>query len=151
MMKKKILGALGIALLSVCAFAVVFGQTQTTEKRSCKAVRENLLSQPLEPVKCELALRFIDDVIDRSQIKSKAEMIVILRLGTNESKKTAKKRREELEKYLLLKGLSKFEITFGGDRVKGFGRMDFYVQGQLIYSLKLDKNQVIYFTRCVGF
>ena len=95
---------------------------------------------PTAPIYCEEALLYIENAILRARKSPESSLIFILHSGSGESNKLAILRRKHFTGYF-----SKFEIDTvvgSGDDVKGYGYWKIYLEGKLLYSLPLVKNDV---------
>jgi hypothetical protein len=109
--------------------------------------KDNLLPSPTEPLGCELASRYIDDVISRTVEDKDSTLIVLISLAKNEPNSIAKKRVQDITIYLKNRGLSNFKIGIG-ENTDGIGSINFYVKGYLLYSLPVKKGKTFNLMRC---
>jgi hypothetical protein len=107
----------------------------------------DLLPSPTEPLDCELASRFIDDVINRVAEDEDSTLIVLINLAKNEPNNVAKKRVQDITIYLKNRGLSNFEIGIG-ENTDRIGKFNFYVKGYRLYSLPVKKGKTFNLMRC---
>ncbi len=105
---------------------------------------------PKEPLNCEMAGLYIDDAIMRSKGLSDSSLIIIARLGDGEhSQQLNRARLKEVQTYLEYHpDLS--VVVAGGDRAKGYGRLEFYVGGRLLYTLPIQKNARLRLFNCIA-
>ena len=99
------------------------------------------------PGNCEVNAAALDSV--RSETLDEANrggvIIVIARLGTRETSNTQNRRRLHIVKnYLTKYGLGGEKIVAAeGERVGGYGRVEFYVAGKLRVMLLANRNKPI--------
>lgn len=148
-MKKLILTL--ISLVLICGTAVgirnqIKSENLPLQKDDVK-IKEDLLPTPKEPINCESASRYIDDVINRAIKETDSTLIILIKLGKQESSKIAKRRSEDIKIYLQNRGISNFQIAFG-ENVNESGRFEFYVKGYLLYSLQVEKGKTFNLMGC---
>jgi len=105
---------------------------------------------PKEPMNCEMAGLFIDDAIIRAKSISDSSLIIIARLGEGEHPRQLNRARlKEVQTYLEYHpDLS--VVVAEGDRAKGYGRLEFYVGGRLLYTLPIQKNARLRLFNCIA-
>jgi hypothetical protein len=91
------------------------------------------------PVDCEVALRYMDNTISEAKRNTDSSLIFILHSGSGESKKVANLRMKQVKAYVSNFGVN--TVVAQGESVKGYGIWDIYLEGKLLYSLPLFKNQ----------
>lgn len=106
---------------------------------------------PRKPVDCEVANFYIDDVVRRWQESNNGSyLIVIARLGDGEnSRQLNLARLKAIRTYLKRYPDTKF-TTGEGEQVNGYGCLEFYVNGKLLYVIPITKNANIDLFSCNG-
>ena len=90
---------------------------------------------------CEYALAVLDDSVIRVRELKDTRLIIIARLGKGESSRRLSWARLGLiEKSYLGRFPDVKYVTAEGTRVKGFGVIEIYVGGRLLYTLPIEKN-----------
>lgn len=106
---------------------------------------------PGTPLNCEMNFQNLEYVssLMRSQKSQNGTLILIARLGTGEKQREMNRRRLYNVRLKLSSQLNvptEKIIIAEGERVKGFGRIEFYVVGELIGALLIPKHSDI----CIG-
>ncbi len=105
----------------------------------------NPISSSEKPEPCETAASYLDLAVIDTRKLEKSYLIIIARLGTGEkSSRLNKERLEVVEEYVLRRGSDLKYILAEGSRVKGLGRIELYVGGQLYRVMPLEKNSPTY-------
>lgn len=93
------------------------------------------------PTDCETAASILDNaVIDTKKLPG-AYLIIIARLGTGEtSNRLNQNRLAVVEEYVLRRGSDLKYVLAQATRIKGFGRLELYVGGQLKEVLAFKRN-----------
>ena len=93
------------------------------------------------PYNCEGNSLRLDLLRNKSISTDQKKIIAIARLGTGESSRELNRRRlYTVRAYLTAMGLfPQSLVTAEGDRVRGFGRIDVYVGGDLVEVLPVDR------------
>jgi hypothetical protein len=106
---------------------------------------------PKKPVDCEVANFYIDDVIRRWQENNSGSyLIVIARLGDGEnSRQLNLARLKSIRRYLKRYPDTRL-ITAEGERVNGYGCLEFYVNGKRLYVIPVIKSANIDLFSCNG-
>jgi hypothetical protein len=96
------------------------------------------------PNNCEDAMHHLDMAAVEASKDEESHLIVIARLGNGErSPRLSRQRAGWAEAYLInRRGFNKV-VTASGGRVKGYGRVELYVSGRLLYVLLHPKNKYI--------
>lgn len=112
----------------------VYGQTSSSKKEA--------FDSPTSPLKCEEWHLYLGEAFMEWSKNKDASFIVIARLGNGEfSRKINLKRIKTLKNYLM-KPKSEIKFVFAeGERTKGFGVIELFVEGRLFYSLPLHRKQ----------
>jgi hypothetical protein len=106
-------------------------------------VAQHRASSPAKPHSCEDALLYLDMIALEARKFSQGYIIVIARLGQREnSMRLNKKRLKSANAYLGGKVENKIVAAYG-ERAKGFGQLEFYVNGKLLYVLAYPRNVII--------
>jgi len=93
---------------------------------------------PSHPISYELASYYLDDTTLRAKRAEGAKLIVIARLGERERSSSLTKRRlKSVWSYLVYeKRIPAAAVVMAeGERAAGYGRIELYVGGKLLYSL----------------
>ena len=106
---------------------------------------------PDRPLNCEMNFQNLEHVRDvmRGQTNQKSVLILIARLGDGEKQQVLNHRRLYNVRLKLTDELNVPEekiIIAQGERVEGFGRVEFYMGGELIGALLTNKQDDL----CVG-
>ena len=92
---------------------------------------------------CEDALALLDNTALEARKDSQTSIIVIARLGPGERSRSLNgKRLTPVMDYLRSKAANPL-VGASGERMKGYGRIEFYVAGKLFYVLAYRKNRLI--------
>ena len=121
---------------------VVFGQTD--REQNSQIDRLPSLSQT---VNCEVALRYIDDAIEKAN-SYKSNLILIIKMKNVTSLALARARSNNLRKYLVYRGFTNFEIAVDAN-TNGAERVELYIRGERLYSLPIKKKDKLDFSVCV--
>ena len=113
---------------------------------------------PKDPVNCEVAGRYIDDAIARTTRAEGTYLIVIVRNGNREKAlRVNQMRLAQVKAYLEYTHLPKFLVAAGesilvaaGESINDRGRIEIYVEGKLLYTLPLRRNQGLDLLSCVA-
>lgn len=131
---------LGIQIVVVGIFIVLFS-LQETKAQSGKRVDDTRLPALTQPVTCELALRYIDDAIERLHEGRDSNLIVIVHMSKHEkSRVKSTERIDNLKKYFLNRGVKRYIVALGDDN-STYGSYDIFYLGELLYSLPIKKGQ----------
>jgi hypothetical protein len=107
-----------------------------------------------ELLNCERELVYQDNVVivTEQQIKEEGVLIVIVRFGDGEtSRRLMRWRLYNLRQYFLTRGSSLASeklVIAEGERVKGLGRVEYYLGGKLYERLLYPKNSYICHSCC---
>ena len=112
-------------------------------------VRATPYCSPKEPANCEVANFYLDNAAMRARALGEAHLIVIARLGDGEkSRQLNVSRLKVVENFLSnWRGVRKV-MTAEGERVRGYGRLEFYVGGALLYTLPVRRNKNLDLLSC---
>ena len=104
---------------------------------------------PKEPVNCEVANFYLDNAALRARKLDEAHLIVIARLGGGEKSRQLNVSRLKVAQNFLSnwRGVRKV-VTAEGERVRGNGRLEFYVGGTLLYTLPVRRNRNLDLLSC---
>jgi hypothetical protein len=93
------------------------------------------------PMECEGAATRLDLAVVNTKKIEGAYLILVARLGTGESSRSLNQARlSGVEEYVLRRGSDLKYVLAQGSRVKGLGRLEIYVGGQLAEIMPLRKN-----------
>ena len=146
---------LGISIAASCLLAMGSENQTLVKMNTCLqdiAGRNGLaaVDSSERPVHCDDVLLYLDDTVSRSAKLGDAYLIVIARLGKGErSARLNRVRLSAIESYLRRKSKSKL-VTAEGSRVEGLGRVEIYVGGQLMYTLRIVRNSKSFCPSPVG-
>jgi hypothetical protein len=97
------------------------------------------------PMECEGAATRLDFAVINTRKLEGAYLIIIARLGSGElSRSLNQTRLASAEEYVLRRGSDLKYVLAQGNRVKGLGRLEIYVGGQLVDIMPLRKNATGY-------
>jgi hypothetical protein len=104
---------------------------------------------PQKPLPCHDFREYVDEAILRWHETKGTHLIVIARPGVGEKIGALSRiRLRKVESYLAQRYNGEIVyVTAEGSRVKGLGRVEFYVGGKLLASLPVEKNAK---TVCLG-
>lgn len=104
-------------------------------------IRARPYCSPDEPINCEVALVYLDQLAAKVQRDHDAYLIIVARLGTGERATSLSWNRLGLVKELLADRVPNTNVvTAIGRQVKGYGQLEFYVGGTLLYVLRYKRN-----------
>ncbi len=104
---------------------------------------------PREPVSCEIAGVYVDDAAARTMRAENTYLIVIARLGDGERSRQLNLRRlNEVQRYMRRHSSVRL-TTAEGERVQGYGRLEFYVSGKLLYTMPIRRNASFNLHGCI--
>lgn len=103
---------------------------------------------PLKPQGCEINRLYVDDAGERARRLEGSYVIAIARLGTGERSQRLNRRRLEEVRRFLEQVSSARVVTAEGERAIGYGVIELYVGGKLLYKLPLYRNRGIYLGSC---
>lgn len=112
----------------------VFQTQQETKQQTDK---------PLDqwPMECEGAATRLDVAVINTRKLDGAYLILVARLGSGEVSRTLNQTRlKSVEQYVLRRGADLKYVLAQGSRIKGLGRIEVYVGGQLAEIMPLRKN-----------
>ena len=103
---------------------------------------------PNEPLNCEMNLQDLEHVRNLMRREANGFLIIVARLGNGETRRELNYRRlHNVRLQLTLIGVPSDRIVVAeGERVKGLGRVEFYVRGEFIGALPVRQAGDI----CVG-
>lgn len=103
---------------------------------------------PSDPQGCEINRLYLDDAGERARKIPNSYVIAIARLGTDEHSASLNRRRlRDVTNFLEQVAHSKV-ATAQGERVTGYGIIELYVGGKLLYKLPMARNRRIYLGSC---
>lgn len=129
-------------LIYACVSSVllVYGNTAFAQDET-KSTSPRLYEIETRPTNCEFHIATLDAAHNKAG--KDTMVIVIARLGDREQRRDLNRRRlHNVRAYLrdFAERDSKTIITGEGDRVKGYGRVELYVEGKLFYTLMIKPN-----------
>ena len=147
-----------IAVSSVSPAPVVQGRGPTTPCRPLASLagedrtdtppetRAVPYCSPTAPVDCEWATLYMEDATVRAH-EAESYLIVVARLGDGElSRRLNAQRMKSVRAFL---GRSRLKsVVAEGERVNGYGRLEIYVGGKLLFVLPLRRNKDVDFFSC---
>ena len=108
-----------------------------------------------KPELCESRTAALDGITQKTPLNE--AIIVIARLGAYETKRNLNRRRLEnvrahLTQAIALEARRKLEtiIVAEGERTAGYGRLEFYVSGKLVWVMNVPRNADVDFGDCVA-
>lgn len=103
---------------------------------------------PDQPLNCEMNLQNLEYVRTFSQEQKTGFLIIVARLGSKETRREMNSRRlYNVRLKLTLIGVQPDRIIVAeGERVRGFGRVEFYLRGEMVGALPVAQEKDI----CVG-
>ena len=119
------------------------------QRQSIDQVLDNTLVPLAHPVNCELALRYIDDSINRSVKEPAAAFIVLVKSRKGETPRVTQGRKNEITWYLKYRGVSNFEVASSESGAR-YGSYELFVFGRRIYSIPLTLNTSLKLRGCVA-
>ncbi len=144
----RVLAASKIIKISLLAM-LCFGVSQVVNGQEAPP-----FESPKTPVNCEMALSYVNDALVRYSSKTSntdSFLIVIFRLGDGENFPNLNlKRMETLKSYIQsVDKKQNIKAVFAqGERVKGLGTIEIYMDGKLLYSLPIEKRRNLDITSC---
>lgn len=151
---KKVVGifisALGVWLILLSALLIAQEKSPAAPcrplapddtSRTPPEIRAIPYCSPATPVNCEVALVYLDNLALRVQESKDPYVIVVARLGRGEKSERLSWSRLSAVKSRLSYYLPDTKIvTAVGERVSGYGQLEFYVGGKLLYVLPYPRN-----------
>lgn len=118
------------------------------QELNSKQILEKGWGVPEVPLNCETNFVRLEQTRDliRTQKNKNGVLILIARFGDGEKRRELNRRRlDNISKGLSTAlGLVEKIITAEGEPIKGFGRVEFYLGGEMIGALLAKKNSDIY-------
>jgi hypothetical protein len=104
---------------------------------------------PKEPVNCEVANIYTDMAAHLARTSEETHLIVIARLGDGEkSRRLNTSRLKHVHDFLgNNRGVTKI-VTAEGERKRGYGQLEFYVGGRLLFTLPIRRNKNVDLGSC---
>lgn len=105
---------------------------------------------PTEPVDCERATLYMEDAMIRAH-EAGSYLVVIARPGDGERSRRLNARRvNAVRAFLGRSSRSRLKsVVAEGERAKGYGRLEIYVGGKLLFVLPLSRNKSVDFFGCM--
>lgn len=105
-----------------------------------QAIRDLPYFSPRAPVTCEEARVYFEDAAARVRETGNSYLIVIARHGQESAhSRLVLNRLAAVEDYLKRHTDVRF-VTAQGSKVKGYGRIELFVSGKLLYTIPIRKN-----------
>jgi hypothetical protein len=114
------------------------------------AQQKSLFDSPKQPLVCEESIAYIANALTEG-LKSDdlLYVIVIARLGDGErSKKLNASRLQQVNGHLKMLRV-KNVVMAEGERKKGLGQLEFYIAGNLLLTLPVERNDKMDLTTCL--
>jgi hypothetical protein len=106
-------------------------------------------SSPTRPVNCEDVTAYVETAMVMAQEAGEDNyLIIIARLGDGERSRKLNLDRVNTVKAFMRRWRGK-SVVAEGDRVKGYGRLEIYVGGKLVFILPLGRNAKVDFWSCM--
>ena len=107
---------------------------------------------PDHPYNCEMNLQHLEHVRNMlsSQTNRKDVLIILARLGNGEKRRDLNLRRLNNVRKALTQtlGIEAAKVVTGrGEHIKGYGRVEFYIGGELVGALLISKHNPV--IKCV--
>ena len=104
---------------------------------------------PKKPIGCEIANVYTDFAAYRTRTSDNSNLIVIARLGNGEKSRHLNLSRLRVVRNFLSnnRGIKRI-VTAEGERIKGYGQLEFYVEGKLLFTLPIRRNKNIDLGSC---
>jgi hypothetical protein len=126
-----------LRLLLCLTFFLISGLNQPSTAQS------NPWVNPTRPNNCEDALALLDETALEARKNKESNIIVVARLGDGEKFQSLNRRRlKDVVEYLKGKAENMI-VAASGERVKGYGRLEFYVSGKLLYVIAYPRRGII--------
>jgi hypothetical protein len=97
---------------------------------------------PSEPLGYEINRVYVSDAAERAKNIDGSYVIVIARLGRSELPRHNRARLQEIKTYLE-EVLQAKTVIAEGESVRGFGRLEIYVAGKLLYVLPVRRTATL--------
>ena len=136
-----------VFLLVVCLVYLQITQAQISQQQN----KDDLpFDSPKKPINCETAYSYINDALIRYDKNKNGHFIVITRLGNGETSRQLNLNRIKTIKSYISKLKSPIMTVFAeGESIKGYGTIEIYVEGKLLYSLPLEKGKGLDLRTCL--
>lgn len=135
----------GFKALSV-AFLVVLANTVVVAQNEAKNTPP--MPSPKNPVDCESLTTHVETAtVMAYEHGEDSYLIVIARLGDGERSRALNLNRMNTMRAFLGRGRLK-SIVAEGERVRGYGRVELYVGGKLLFVLPVGRNRQLDFFSC---
>ncbi len=130
--------------LKMSFMMVLFSVCLLTIEAQTNPPQDEPFDSPVVPPTCEEWILYVSDAVRRWGKNKDASFIVIAKLGDREtSRRTTLKRIKTLKDYILVPRWKVKAVFAEGERVEDFGIIEFYVEGKLLYSLPVKRNEDI--------
>ena len=126
-----------ILMCGLCAFCLICVNPGL-------AAQSKVRANQAEPDSCEIAMLYLDNASSEAGKVSEGHIIAVARLGDAEQSVRLNRRRLGFVRNYLInrRGWNKI-VTAVGERVKGYGRVELYVGGKLLYVLRYPRRGLI--------
>ena len=157
----KRLSSLSLFVLWFALASIGLGAQQADSSEPCRPMRREDTSNlppaergvpycsPKEPVNCEVANIYTDMTAHLARTSGGTYLIVVARLGDGEqSRRLNTSRLKHVRDFLgNNRGVTKI-VTAEGERKRGYGQLEFYVRGELLFTLPVRRNKNIDLGSC---
>jgi len=132
--------ALSVAFLVVIANTVVVAQSETKNAPP--------MPSPTTPVDCESLSAYVETAaVMAHEHGEDSYLIAIARLGDGERSRALNLSRISAMRAFLGRGRLK-SVVAEGERVRGYGRVELYVGGKLLFVLPIGRDKQLDFLSC---
>lgn len=132
-----------ISLVLICILSsVAVGQVSPDQLKQ----RDLLPPVPSEPISCSLFLNYFDDALAKAHL-SKSNLILIIKMTNVKNRHLAQTRLKHLKNYMIFRGFKNFAVGVDLDK-NATDMVDFYIKGELIYSLQIERKDKLQFGHC---
>ena len=137
-----IMKLLVVVVFILASFVVgVFCQSE-----SKVAAPVDLLPPLSRPADCGLAMRYIDDSLNRA-FSDSSTIIIIVRMKNIKHTGLARSRSSNLSNYVRFRGFKRYGVVFDLTANES-DRVDIFVRGELLYSLPVKQNDKLSLSDC---
>ena len=106
-------------------------------------VQASAQNKPPRPSVCEDALAMLENAALEAREDKESFIIVVARVGDGEKSRSLNlKRLRSAIPYLESRAGNKI-VAASGEKLRGYGRLELYVSGKLLYVIAFPKNRLI--------
>lgn len=136
------------AVLTIVISLLLVLPTQTRTQSNVVALEKYRWALPERPLNCETNLQHLEalKVMVANQSNRDGILIMLARLGDGERRRDLNRRRLDNVRDGLTNtlGIDERRIIVGqGQRVRGYGRVEFYLEGRMVGVLPVNRNSAI--------